>query len=100
MPHNRHINKARETLIFMINNLPIDNIIYSFIMKNISRVYTFNAKVVAGKLVPNYSYSWIEIDLYSLPIYEGGTYLFRQILTGNEYIGSASSHSDRAIQHI
>jgi len=58
MPYNRHINKARETLIFMIENLPTDNIIYSFIMKNISTAYTFNARVVAGKLIPNNSYPW------------------------------------------
>jgi hypothetical protein len=100
MPYNRHINKARDTLIFMIENLPTDNIIYSFIMKNIGTAYTFNARVVAGKLIPNNSYPWKEEDPYSLPVYEGGTSLFRQKLTDNEYIGSAASHSDRAIQHI
>jgi hypothetical protein len=105
MPQNRHIDKARDTLIFMIDNLPIDNTILSFIFKNISTVYTFNAKVVSvpgaeRKLIPNKFYTWKDLDPYSLPLYEGGTYLFHPNLTGNEYIGSASCHSDRAIQHI
>lgn len=99
MPINKHIIKARETLIYMIDNLPEDNFIYPFVMKNINENFIFNAKVLNGKLIPNQTLSWINIDPYSLPIHYGGTYIFHQKLTGHEYIGSAACHSDRVDQH-
>lgn len=100
MPSNKHIVKARETLIYMLNVLPVDNIIYPFIMEYIYTDYIFNADVSNGKLIPKQIFSWSSIYPYTLPVYEGGTYLFHLILTGHEYLGSAAYHSYRADQNI
>lgn len=84
----------------MLDSLPEDNIIYSFIKDNVNMNYIFNAKVSNGKLLPNETFYWLNVDPYSLPLYDGGTYLFHQKLTANEYIGSAACHSDRADQQF
>ena len=38
MPNNTYISKARETLIYMLNQLPEASPIYEFILNNIVRV--------------------------------------------------------------
>lgn len=56
-PNNNHIQKARETLIHLLDSLPEENIISAFIVKNIDKSFKFNANVVNGKLVANVIYN-------------------------------------------
>lgn len=98
-PNNNHIQKARETLIHLLDSLPEENIISAFIVKNIDKSFKFNANVVNGKLVANVIYNWLNLDIKSFSYSEGGTYLFTQNLDGSQYIGSAACFRDRIEQH-
>ena len=99
VPNNVHITKARETLIYMLNQLPEASPIYKFIINNINKEYKLTAKVIGGKLIPDVVYKWNSLDLSVLPYFYGGTYLFRQLKNNTEYIGSAASFIDRMDQH-
>ena len=99
VPNNVHITKARETLIYMLNQLPEASPIYKFIINNINKEYKLTAKVIGGKLIPDVVYKWNSLDLSVLPYFYGGTYHFRQLKNNTEYIGSAASFIDRMDQH-
>lgn len=84
----------------MLDNLPENNVLYSFILEKIKINYKFNAKVQDNELLPYENINWLDIDPYNLSKIEGGTYLFHQKLTGLYYIGSASCFMDRVFQHL
>jgi len=100
MPTNKHINSARDTLKLMIDSLSEDSVIYKFILEQIKVPYQFNATVQNDKLVPNNSVNWKSLSPFTLPYLKGGTYLFNQGISKEFYIGSASNHTDRVIQHL
>lgn len=99
MPENNHISKAREVLIFMISQVPESSPVYEFILNNLHKEFKLTAKVVDNKLIPDNPIKWKDLVLSSLPFFQGGTYMFKQLLNNTEYIGSAASFVDRMRQH-
>lgn len=111
-PVNKHITNARETLILMIDSLPEDSVVYTFIMETIKTPFKLNATVRraaptkkspaggegANKISVNKE-SWINLNFSNFSNLEGGTYLFTQATNSTEYVGSASNYRDRLVLH-
>ena len=51
MPVNKHIFKAKETFIYMIDNLPEDSKIYQFILEQIKTPFKLNAVIKPSPLL-------------------------------------------------
>lgn len=79
MPINKHITKAKETLIFMIDSLPVDSIVYKYISEHIITPYKLNAKASVHKLNV-FKEPWLNLDKSKYSTLEGGTYLFTLLI--------------------
>lgn len=92
-----HID-ARNKLIYLLNNLPDKSLLWPFLIKTLPK-FENCAKKVNGELVSELSYWWKDLTLNTLPKDFGGTYLFKQTLTNESYIGSTNCIYNRALFH-
>lgn len=89
---------ARNKLIYLLNHLPDKSLLWPFLIKNLPK-FENCAKIVNGELVSDLSYLWNDLNLNTLPQKLGGTYLFKQNITNESYIGSTNCLYKRALIH-
>ena len=107
MPFNSQISQSRITLVNMINSLPEDSIVLSYLNDKTNISYIFKAINSPTKadssgervLEPNEKHTWLNLNIFEFPETLGGTYCFIQNNNNEVYIGSCVSHRDRLFSH-
>lgn len=98
------IKAALQTLITMLNSLPLDNTVLRFILENLNTTFATVGSVVEGKLVPAVTYTFNSLHVIPNAIMAdctmGGVYVFDHLPSLQQIVGSALKFWSRVGGHL
>lgn len=93
----KHAIPALDTLALMLDSLPADSVLVDLILQKFAESIKVLANIVDGKLVTTHEYLLQSSHVVNSQIKElwqcGGVYVFTQLDTGLQYVGSAINFS-------
>lgn len=100
----KHAIPALDTLALMLDSLPADSVLVDLILQKFAESIKVLANIVDGKLVTTHEYLLQSSHVVNSQIKElwqcGGVYVFTQLDTGLQYVGSAINFSRRLGYHL